>query len=619
MFNKKILLISLVLILFIQPIFALTAESNDYSVARFGTGIQATNLSSSDLEARTISTTNPSTRGAESNDYTTNIGFWSNTTYYVGVSISSYSIYPTSAVQGSIIRFSISALNSESVWAVLTLPSGSQETIALTNNANTDYTANLAGEYSVTFYANSSSGALASVVDTFEITSSTIPTTPTTGRGGSTTIIEKTCNYNWDCTSWSICSDKKQTRKCNNIGTCNGTENKSIETRDCSDALFDVSLKFKDLTLTKNETLRFSVDLTETKGVEKIDVNIKYSILNFNNTEIFSQIETKAIKGNLSFEKEIHEIKFKDGVYILRIDIIYGNLQRAFAEERFNVKNGEIKITESLLAIQKTNIFILIGMGALVVLIILFILYSLIKFNKILRGISKKVRGKNFLEKELKKGEKFIELGKTKEARSTYERLKRVYNTDKKTYKEMYPRIIKFYNHILNSKELRAFAGLSGLAILIIYLMKINRFEGINGTGRIIQNLIPQDLGIILIPLIIIVPMLLIILRKKVILIYKKIIKFLSKTLDKEHPSNSIKGLVNKKVYSESGHYIGKIKEIILEENKINSLKIKIDKKHKFKSKGITINYNQVKGAGKVIIISEKVLEYVKDDKKLNS
>src|SRR3989338_10261979 len=59
--------------------------------------------------------------------------------------------------------------------------------------------------------------------------------------------------------------------------------------------------------------------------------------------EIFSQIETKATQSNLSYQKEIEEIKLVDGEYILRVDILYGNLQRAFAEQSFKVKGGELE------------------------------------------------------------------------------------------------------------------------------------------------------------------------------------------------------------------------------------------------------------------------------------
>jgi len=71
-----------------------------------------------------------------------------------------------------------------------------------------------------------------------------------------------------------------------------------------------------------------------------------------------------------------------------------------------------------------------------------------------------------------------------------------------------------------------------------------------------------------------------------------------------KYSHNSIKGLVNKKVYSERGDYIGRIKDVVLGENKIDSIKIKIDKKHKFKVKGIIIEWKQVVNCGEIMIIN---------------
>jgi len=483
----KIFLTIILLLIFIQGLFALSAESDSYSVARFGVGVQASDLASDNLEAHSILLANAGTRNAESGGLLVNIGFWSNTPYYTSVSITSYSISPKSAVIGSTIGLYVSALNSQNVWAKITSPNNQEQTLILINNQFVNYlpSPSVVGRYNVTFYANSSTGAIASAVDYFELTEQTTPSTPPSGGGGGSTIIEKSCTYNWDCTPWSLCSEGKQKRECKNIGTCNGTESKPKEEINCSEALFDIFIKLNDVNLTQNKTLKFNVSLIEKTGNEKIDVHVKYSVIDDNNTEIFSQIETKAIKKDLTYEKEINEINLSDGEYILRVDVLYGNLQRAFAEQKFNVGGG-----------------------------------------KIARGTT--------------------------------------------------PNIL----------------------------------------GRVISELSPINNKISLVSLIVLlVIILLILLRKKIILIYKRIIEFLSEIINKnkKYPSSSIKGLINKKVYSNSGHYMGKVKDVILGENKIESLKIKIHKKHKFKSKGVIINYKQVKSVSEVVIVSEKVLEYIEN------
>ena len=289
---KKYLLIIFLFSIFLQSVSALTAESESYSVSSFGTGLQASNPSSETYQSSAISTTEASTRNAENDQFTTNIGFWSNTTYYVSVSIISYSISPRSAVVGSTIGLSISALNSQSVWAKITSPNSQEQTLTLINGQTVNYLPNpsVVGRYNVIFYANSSSGAIAGVADYFDLTEQTQSSSSSSGGGGSGSTIIKSCTYNWDCTSWSLCSDGKQTRECKNTGNCVGTENKPKEETQCSEALFDVVMKFKNIELTSNDTLKFNVSLTETKGIEKIDVQIKYSIIDNKNNEIFSQI-----------------------------------------------------------------------------------------------------------------------------------------------------------------------------------------------------------------------------------------------------------------------------------------------------------------------------------------
>ncbi len=88
----------------------------------------------------------------------------------------------------------------------------------------------------------------------------------------------------------------------------------------------------------------------------------------------------------------------------------------------------------------------------------------------------------------------------------------------------------------------------------------------------------------------------------------KKIKERIEKTkekIGKKYPENSVNGLLHKKVYSESGHYIGKIKEVILGENKIDGLKITVDKKHKFKAEGILLKWNQVISCKEIVIIKQ--------------
>ena len=72
-------------------------------------------------------------------------------------------------------------------------------------------------------------------------------------------------------------------------------------------------------------------------------MQIKYTLIDKNNAEFFSQIETRAIEANLSYSKYFDEVKLPPGDYTLRVDVLYGNLQRAFAEQKFSVLFKDVK------------------------------------------------------------------------------------------------------------------------------------------------------------------------------------------------------------------------------------------------------------------------------------
>jgi len=542
--KKKLVLISLILfiiILFIQNIFALTANSSSYSISMFGNKLVTANPSSISYDSTVLSEVQGTTRNAEADSYSTNVGFFSGTIPYKTVQISSYSIYPTSAVTGSIISFKVSAINAQSIWLKMTLPNSMEETINLTNNVYSYYTADLVGIYSITFYANSSTNSLTSVLDSFEITS---PITSSSTGGGTS------CKYIWDCGSWSICSpDGKQTRTCKNIGTCTGEEGKPIEERNCSEALFDVKLKLGQLELTTNESLAFNVNLIQTKSIEKIDVQIKYSIIDKNENEIFSQIETRAIETGIDYRKTFDELKLSPGEYTLRIDIVYGNMQKANAEQTFTVKEtGKIEVGRNYLPI-------IIGIIFLIFMSII-IIFLIKRFRKNLSKLRKPNSYKGRIKENLKK--------------------------------------IKARNYLII---------ILGFFILISFFIFGKSIIGfaINSEGNLSNNL-----GIIGI-------MFIILLIGTFIFIYRKKIKEFIETIKIKYSENSVKGLIKRKLYTDEGDYLGKIEDIILKENRIDSLKIKVHKKHrrKIRAKGIVIGYENVKGLGQIFIIDKKVLEKI--------
>jgi sporulation protein YlmC with PRC-barrel domain len=328
---------------------AITGTSSNYSVSMYGNDLISGNANSNSYSATFLSQHSGTTSNSQSSSFMSNIGFFESN-YFTTVSINSYSISPKSAVIGSTIGLRVDANNAQSVWVEITAPNSQTQTLNLVNGQMFNYlpVPSIIGRYNLVFYANSSTGAVASVVDHFDLTEQvqTIQPSSGSGGGGSGGSIQS-CTYNWDCTPWSLCNEGKQTRTCVNIGTCNGNESKPATTNACSESLFDITLDLDDLTL-QNGKMRFTLDLIEQYGLELIDVHLKYSIINTENEEVFSQIETKAIQGSLSIGKELL-VDLEDGNYKLRVDVLYGNLQRAFAEQSFAVENGNIQTSNNLI------------------------------------------------------------------------------------------------------------------------------------------------------------------------------------------------------------------------------------------------------------------------------
>lgn len=562
---RKLIILSLILvvsILFVQDISA--ANSSTYIVNMFGTGLMASGFASANYEAISISVSGSGTRNAQSGTYTTNIGFFENVSYYRPVSINSYSALLASSEVGSTIGLAISATGYDKIWAVVTSPNAQEQTITLLNGQTVNYvpSPSVVGTYNVTFYANSSLGTLATAIDSFVFTAAATLTTPSTGGGGSTTIIIEKCSYNWDCTPWSVCSDGKHTRECTNTGSCEGTENQPALETECTEALFDVLIHIIDLLLDENDVLKFHVYLSEQEGVSKLDVHIKYSILDENNNELFSQIETKAVFGELIYLKELNNLGLKDGKYTLRVDVLYGNLQRAFANQKFEIEDG------ILLHIQIRSVKELIIYGGLAFLFAM-VVFILIKFIPSFKLVK--------LTKFFKKGKK--ELNYQVRVKQNLRRIK--------------------------SKAYMVVLGF----VLIAFLFSPKKIlTGFFIRSSTTSNIILNPLGLILI--IGLFGLLIWIFRNKIKTYIKKL-----KERKSQDVSDGMNELMKKKVYTKDGEYIGKVKEIFIKGYNIHSLQVKLDsvvkKKNKIKEKGIIIKYKLVDSIGNVVILNENIFEQV--------
>jgi len=261
--------------------------------------------------------------------------------------------------------------------------------------------------------------------------------------------------------------------------------------------------------------------------------------------------------------------------------------------------------------INKTYLFI--GAGALIFIILL--IFVLIKIFKH-RNRSGKVR---YLDAKLKH---------LKELKSRKEISKSSYATER-------GRLLSRINKILKGKHLVLIIGAVGLIGLFMLIPKPTMTGGAIGVGE-------SNLGAISWWAVFAVLVILFLAGIFAVLIYilkeikkfargeasftptpqsyldnnlntQKTIKQANKNINTKCSTNSINGLIDKKVFTESGHYIGEVKEVILGENRIDSLKIKLDKHQGFNAKGIILNYKHVKSVGHVVVVNEEILEKLKE------
>ena len=76
---------------------------------------------------------------------------------------------------------------------------------------------------------------------------------------------------------------------------------------------------------------------------------------------------------------------------------------------------------------------------------------------------------------------------------------------------------------------------------------------------------------------------------------------------NKSNFKNTISELLNKDVYNSEGSLIGKVKEVILGKQRIESLIITLDSKYYSSGKRIIVDYSNVKNVKNVVILNEKV------------
>jgi sporulation protein YlmC with PRC-barrel domain len=383
------------------------------------------------------------------------------------------------------------------------------------------------------------------------------PEAPSGGGGGGSS-----CSYDWQCTSWfpSICPESgMQERICANKGDCSGVIGMPNQTQACEylgpkEPLFDIylSLSEDNKELCSGDAIKASVKLENYGKVELLDAFMTYWVLDENNSLIAEMKDTRAVESETSFNVELGMPSGAlEGTYRLYAEITYSGDKTALAGESFEIVSEEDCILLSRIDFN-WNYLIYGGVGVIVVLLIL----GLIKLISMMFRKKKKARSHREYKSKVKQNLKKIR-GK----------------------------------HFLIT--------VFGFAVLGLFFIGGNALTGAAvGVGEVVEGLsgiiyfmiVIGGLGILS-------------------FVYREKIGEVIKTKRNRASKNSINGLIQKKVYAENGDYLGEVEEIILGENKIDSLKIKLDKKQKFCVKGAEVKYKNVKGVGRVVIIDERILE----------
>jgi sporulation protein YlmC with PRC-barrel domain len=355
--------------------------------------------------------------------------------------------------------------------------------------------------------------------------------------------------------------------------------------------LMDVEVIILDdyKTVTQNSKVLAKIILYNLGTEEIKDAYITYCIKNAEEEEeedIKCLKETVAIYTKIELIKEFLVSKdMPEGRYYLETTVLYGN-ETAQSKGTFLVQsNGPTKSSaeKEFFNFKLDKSYLIIGAISLASIVLL-VLILIIVFKK--RKKSQKIA---IIESKLQH---------LKELKAKGEISKRTYHAERE-------KLLQRIRDVFSNKKVMSIV-LSGISLIaLLGILMTNKPI----TGYAIGESASRSSGsfIYIIFLICSLGLLMLIHRRKI----KAGIEVIKEKGKKKYPTNSISGLVNKKVYTDSGDYVGKIKDIILGENRIDSLKIEVDKKHKFKAKGIVIDYKQVKSVSEVVIIDKVVAEHL--------
>jgi len=147
--------------------------------------------------------------------------------------------------------------------------------------------------------------------------------------GASDVVSEGVCAPDWSCTDWTICTmDNTQSRICGDLGECNTTDDKPIESQACvyeniCEAVSDTAIKSSCSVLLLEDSSECLEDSYEGCIYDLAKVNLNVSLCEEINTS-FNRNSCKAILNNDKAYCDILEPSLRDNCY----DTVYNYLSR---------------------------------------------------------------------------------------------------------------------------------------------------------------------------------------------------------------------------------------------------------------------------------------------------
>lgn len=202
------------------------------------------------------------------------------------------------------------------------------------------------------------------------------------------------CNYDWSCTNWfpAECPESEtQERICANKGTCTGTTGMPNQIQTCiykgpTEPIFDIFLTIsdKDKEVCVGEKIEVNIRLENYGKLELLDAFMTYWILDKNNTLITELKDTRSVKDEIDFDIAIKiPISARQGAYRIYAQIDYDKNKTAVAGESFEIVEGaQCRVYSSLFIFLDSGKLLLFIAGAVIFLVVIFLIFYLKKKSK---------------------------------------------------------------------------------------------------------------------------------------------------------------------------------------------------------------------------------------------